>query len=582
MRWTRARSWSWALPALVAVLPCAMAAIRALRADWLPIGDNGYFAVRARDVLTEHHPLLGAWSSGSQVVGVDVNNLGPLQLDLLWPFVELLGLGPGTIVGVTLVNGLCAAGVVVLAYRRAGEVGAWLGAATAAALSWTLGSELLLEPRQHHALVLPFLLCLVLAWCLADGDVALLPLTALAATYVAQTHLTFLVPLGAVLVVSLVAMVRRLREPPDRAEDTPAVRGSVLVTIGLLAVLWAQTVVEQLDGGEGNLTSVWEAARAETEEYGLAAGTRTLADITRPLVGWLPPSFGDFDPNGHVLSAPAAALTLALLGGGLVAIARLAHRRGDRTVTALVLVVAAALVSGWYAVVSSPEGMFGVLASNFRWLWPIGAVSTFALALGVARLAAGRHPGTRVVLAAATVAVTVAVWALPASHQGSGPRDGRALIEVSRQLLDQLHDLELDGTVVIDRRGTYFGEPFSYVLFAALQDRGIDFESALPQDARRFGEKRAYDGTADGTLTLVTGVHAEAARPGSRRLAFGSWLTDAERSELVRLTDAAEAGTLSSDEQARQLELRHRRAVGTVAVWFSEGTPADLEPTRPR
>jgi hypothetical protein len=283
-----------------------------------------------------------------------------------------------------------------------------------------------------------------------------------------------------------------------------------------------------------------------------------------------------------VLSAPAAALTLALVGGGLTTVALLARRRGDRTVTALVLVVAAALVAGWYAVVSSPAGMFGVLASNFRWLWPIGAVSTFALALGLARVAAGRHPSTRVVLATATVAVTVAVWALPASHQGRGPRDGRPLIEVSHQLLDQLRDVELDGTVVIDRRGTYFGEPFSYVLFAALQDRGIDFESALPQDARRFGDKRAYDGTADGTITLITGVHAESARPGSRRLAFGSWLTDAERSELRQLLAAEESGTLSSDEHARQLELRHKRAVGTVAVWFSEGTPADLEPTPPR
>ena len=69
-----------------------------------------------RDVLTAHHPLLGAWSSGSSVVGVPVNNLGPLQLDLLAPFTKL---SPdlGTAIGSALIN---AASVVIvwLAARR--------------------------------------------------------------------------------------------------------------------------------------------------------------------------------------------------------------------------------------------------------------------------------------------------------------------------------------------------------------------------------------------------------------------------------------------------------------------------------
>jgi hypothetical protein len=567
---------------VVAALPTAMACVRLLRARWLPIGDNGYFAVRARDVLTEHHPLLGAWSSGSQVVGVDVNNLGPIQLDLLWPFVKVLGLGPGTIVGVTLVNALCAAGVAVVAHRRAGAVGAWLGAATAAALSWTLGTELLVEPRQHHALVLPFLLCLVLAWALADGDIAVLPVAALAATYVAQTHLTFLVPLAAVGVVAVGALVRRRRlARRDHPDDRPAIRGPVITTAVLLVLMWLQTAVEELQGGQGNVSSVWEAARAETAQFGVSGGTRTMASILRPFGGWLPPGFVDFDPNHPELSGGPAAVTLVLVALALVALVVVAVRRRDRTMGSLLLVVGAALASGWYAVITSPSGRFGVLASNFRWLWPISAVVTFTLVLGVLRSGV-RRPDARVVVGAATLAVTVALWALPASHQGKGPDDGRPLIEVSRDLLEQMHDFEFDGTVLIDRRGNYFGEPFSYVAIAALQDQSIEFESGLPQDARRFGEKRAYDGSADATLTFLTGVPAEADRPGERRIAFVSWLSDAEREELFGLLEAAETRSLTEEEQARSLLLRHRRAAGTMAVWFSEGTPPDIEPTRGR
>ena len=41
------------------------------------------------DVATAHNPLVGAWSMGSREVGVWINNLGPLQLDLLAPFTKL-------------------------------------------------------------------------------------------------------------------------------------------------------------------------------------------------------------------------------------------------------------------------------------------------------------------------------------------------------------------------------------------------------------------------------------------------------------------------------------------------------------
>ena len=73
----------------VALTPFAVAVVRAGLRHWMPVGDAAYFTVRSRDVLTAHHPLLGAWSSGSSVVGVPVNNLGPLQLDLLAPFTRV-------------------------------------------------------------------------------------------------------------------------------------------------------------------------------------------------------------------------------------------------------------------------------------------------------------------------------------------------------------------------------------------------------------------------------------------------------------------------------------------------------------
>ena len=101
--WQRLRVWG---PVVVVCLPILWAAVRAAAGRWLPVGDDAYFTERSRDVLTSHHPLLGAWSSGSVDLETPINNLGPTQLDLLAPFTRFTPHG-GTAVGVAAVN--CAA-----------------------------------------------------------------------------------------------------------------------------------------------------------------------------------------------------------------------------------------------------------------------------------------------------------------------------------------------------------------------------------------------------------------------------------------------------------------------------------------
>ena len=102
-------------PVAVVCLPIVWAAVRAAVGGWVPIGDDAYFTVRSRDVLTSHHPLLGAWSSGSLDLETPINNLGPTQLDLLAPFTRFTPMG-GTAIGVALIN---IAAIVAIAWLRA-------------------------------------------------------------------------------------------------------------------------------------------------------------------------------------------------------------------------------------------------------------------------------------------------------------------------------------------------------------------------------------------------------------------------------------------------------------------------------
>src|SRR5690349_15350785 len=135
LSWRQLRVWG---PVAVVCVPIVWAAVRAAVGHWVPIGDDAYFTVRSRDVLTAHHPLVGAWSSGSLDLTTPINNLGPIQLDLLAPFTRFTPMG-GTAIGVALIN---VAAIVVIAWlivRIAGERAVLPAMCAVGLLTWTMG-----------------------------------------------------------------------------------------------------------------------------------------------------------------------------------------------------------------------------------------------------------------------------------------------------------------------------------------------------------------------------------------------------------------------------------------------------------
>jgi hypothetical protein len=80
---------------------------------------------------------------------------------------------------------------------------------------------------------------------------------------------------------------------------------------------------------------------------------------------------------------------------------------------------------------------------------------------------------------------------------------------------------------MFDRRRAAFGEPYSYVVLAELQDEGVAFtfdegDPATGLDVLRFGDGRADEGRAAERLVLVTGPAAGDLPPGARRVALAS------------------------------------------------------------
>jgi hypothetical protein len=538
---------------VVALTPIVVATVRAARSGWLPIGDNGYFAIRAQDVFTTNHPWLGTWTSASLNTDTNFNNPGPLLFDLYALPAKLTNGRIGVAAGAAALNALAVIGIALVARRRGGPVLGMAAVAMAAALCLSMGSDLLYDPWQPHSLLLTFLLGVFLVWSLVCGDLAALPWAVGVGSLVLQTHLSY-----AVLITTLAAwgllglglhLRRRRRTDP---ESWPALRRSALraglVALVVAAVCWGQPVYEQLTGeGTGNFSRLAANMTSADETIGIKLGTRAVADVMTVPPYWLPPSFeeafltdpatpaGD-DPLTTIdPSAPTAALLLALLVLILAGAAVEAHRRDDRVVsaalsTALVAFVAA-LVTTW----KLPLGPLGLPPHQLRWIWPIGAFITFSLvAYAIRRADPPERSGRRLMVGLVALTVLVAVLDLPAHNPHAGPSADDYAIDVMKQAGPQMAALEGQGTILIDLTGIRFAEPYSGPVMAELRRRDVPFAVNDEGMVRQLGEKRRLHGDAQ-RLFIGQGDAALKTPKGARRVVFVEGLTADQKNELTDL-----------------------------------------------
>jgi hypothetical protein len=524
-----------------ALLPISVAAARAIRQGWLPLDDNAVIAIRARDVLSTHHPLLGLWSSASVTLDTDLNHPGPLLFDWLALPARLFDGGAGLAFGIALLNGLAVVGIAVVAYRRGGPLLATAATAMASGLCWTMGSELLFEPWHAHSVLLPFLCFLVLVWSIACGDLVALPWAAGVGSLVLQTHVSYglLVPaLGAWGVLGLVLELRRRRrrDPGSwpglrrRARRAAAVAGLVL------AVGWAQPLVEQFTSdGTGNLTRLAESPTSSAPTIGYDLGTRMFASVVSLPPWWARPSFGETLGPSSGWRPPSLLLvvtSLALLAGVVAWCAWDARGRRDRDCFLAVATAVVGLLAGLATTGPTFRSSFGIAAGHFRWLWPLAAFVTFAVVSTLARrLARGPAASTPLVGAFALATVVLAALNLPSSDQGKTSPDWP--IAAARDLGRQLARLEDEGTLLVL---PLFTDHYKTAVLAELQHRGIPFVVDDPGMIRQLGPSRRFTGTnARAALSLRIGDEARVTPPGARRVALHEGLTAEEQLELAAL-----------------------------------------------
>ena len=522
--------------------------VRMLAGDWQPLGDAAYFAVRSRDVLTEHHPLLGAWSSGSSRLEESVNNLGPIQLDLLAPFTKTLG-PEGLALGIGLLNLAAVVGVWVVTRRLVGPLGVLAAMAATVMLQWSMGSRQLVEGRQQWALVLPFWCLLFLVWALAAGRAWAVPPLVFVSSLIAQTHLTFAIVAAALCVVGLGGYVLVRRWALDSGVAADPVARPFLVGIGVAVVCWAQPLWDQFFVS-GNLGRVLRSGDAGG--IGYRRGARILVDVvgTPPL--WLPGSFARFDPTARLPSELEAWSRLGVVGAVTVGAGVIAAKTAASPAQRVSALLAPVLVLvGWWACATIPTTSFGPARQNYRWLWPLAAFVTFAVASGLAAPARAAITRFRVATAAGLSAVVV-LGMLPSAvttvqRDPDIGRDDRVVGvagELRSEIADNLPELDIQEPVVIDRTLEQVFSPFSYSIMAELQAAGIDFAVEAGIDAERFRERSisAAEAAALPRLYIVTGSNLE--RVGV------DLLTDVDLVEIAEASGVSDA----EDLQRRRLD----------------------------
>jgi len=327
---------------LAAAIPVIVSTVNAARAGWEPDGDDGIILTRAFDVFTSHTPLVGQYSEAGNVTGQIVHSPGPMLYWLLAIPVRIGGADSAAI-AIGVVNTLCIIGCVVLARRRGGPVLMFAVSVGIALMCQSLAGEVFHDVWNPSAAMFPFLLLIFLCWSVACGELRLLPAVAIVASFVTQTHLTYLAPTLVLITVAIAGLIAT-RLLARRAGGAPVRRAAVGLWVSLAAlallVCWSAPLLDELERSPGNLSLIVTTVHDRGATLGPRVGVNAVVRAVglTPWFLYVPKSewarkLSVRATSGDTQTATALLLLAAL---ALIAIAGALRRRVDLCAAALI------------------------------------------------------------------------------------------------------------------------------------------------------------------------------------------------------------------------------------------------------
>ena len=492
----RRRRVGWWL-ALGALLPMFVLLLRTPFQDWLPIGDVGTIALRVAEVGTRHTPLVGPYSHFGW------SHPGPLLFEILAGPYRVFGTG-GLQAGALLINGVAMWIIATRLYRAGGIAVATFGIACFWASMWSLGMSWVWYPWNPNIAMLPLAALLVLTWTSARNSRWDLPLLALVASFLAQTHVAYAPFVVALVPIALLGRGRRRApalEPRENPRRAARRRAPAFLAVGVLVVAWLPPLVDALAHDGGNLRDLVDFWFADHQTMGFGSAVRVVfleLSVRAPWLGFHEPTFlGAVAPRGTPIP-----IGLLLVVGAAVA----AWRAGDRFALRCALTVLACIGVAVLSVARIVGFAYPYLVFATR---VIGAASVLVTFWIVVRLVSReRHPRLRGAITGVAVVVgtfVVVVCTISAGRAGIGTADEqRAASTLSRVAADALPNMAAADRVRVDSGASFSGSSFKVGLMYYLVQHGYEVTTDR-SDELRLGSHYTSSEPSDTSLVVTAG-----------------------------------------------------------------------------
>ena len=521
-------------------LPLVLAVVALAQRRWYPVLDLAMTEFRVQDVGTRRTPLIGLPGRIGELPEQG-SHPGPLSFWLLAPGYRLFGGSAWAMEAATVSVAFIWIGLAMwIGHRRLGRAGVALVAAIVAVLVRGFGLSVLTQPWNPYMPLLAWLVILLAAWAVFDGDDAMLIPLVVAASFAAQTHIPYLLMAGAIgLSAVAVVLVRWWRDRGEGVGARPP--HSVLATIAVFGVLWSAPVVDQIRRDPGNIEQLLDHFGSPDEEpIGYGAGIRLMFRHLDVIGAHLAQLVGQerflregFDPDGPIW---AGVIVLVVWIAAFAVAIRLRHH----SLVALHSLLALTLV----LTTLSMSRIFGQ-----RWyyltLWAWVTTTLIVVATcwtGVIWLRT-RRPGLgasisrgRIAIGLALGGIVVTVSMIVLAPSTDHPEE--YLGETLGELVDPTAAaLDPESTYVVEWKDAYFFGSQAFGLVNELRRAGFDVGAGEFWTVPITSSRTIPTGAADAALVFVTGGFVEDWRADDRfvEVATVDPRSDEERAEYDRL-----------------------------------------------
>jgi hypothetical protein len=400
------------LMVLLPLVVSAFALLGAAGSEYRPSADRAIIELNVRDVF-HVPPLLGPFSRFGWF------HPGPaLYYALALPYWLTGGSSASLAFAALFLNALAIVGILFIARRRGGLAVLVPTALIVEILVLRLGAQFTRDHWNPYITVFPFLLLAFLAWTMSCGDRWALPVSALVASFLVQTHVGYALPAAALVAFGIGGLVWSARQSRHAVDATPARDRSarsaaspwrgwlivLIVTAVIVLVMWLPPLIQQLTGRTGNFGKMLDFFAQHGQERSATQAWHVLSAQLGAWPDWLSghTSFGLLGAYGVTAPAPFP-VVLVLLGAATVvawrglpnvtlrsgsqpSVARTALIRRSDSVRLDLLV--GVLVATSFVGVTRIVGEVGEYI--VKWLWALGALAWIAIVVSVIAVIAAR------------------------------------------------------------------------------------------------------------------------------------------------------------------------------------------------